>query len=170
MEQAGEDEAVLRGERGLGALALQDRELVSQHRDLDLHLALGHRQQTYERERVRDGEAGQKQQHSRSSSQRAPSRRIAAQEIADHASDQPGRMTFRHPQRLRDSSDLRDPAVTAEPKTYLPWYEQASARLEIYHRVVLWRALTGDDTFDIVTHEAAVLVLYLSTSALYSEV
>ncbi|MEU2284529.1 phytanoyl-CoA dioxygenase family protein [Streptomyces sp. NPDC013178] len=51
--------------------------------------------------------------------------------------------------RLWDTSDLRDPAVTAELDTSFPWYEQATARLEIHNRVLLWRALTGDDSFDI---------------------
>ncbi|MGO4757783.1 phytanoyl-CoA dioxygenase, partial [Streptomyces sp. 2MCAF27] len=51
--------------------------------------------------------------------------------------------------RLWDTSDLHDPAVTAELNAYLPWYEQATARLEIYNRVLLWRALTGDHSFDI---------------------
>ncbi|MFF3332830.1 phytanoyl-CoA dioxygenase family protein [Streptomyces sp. NPDC002888] len=51
--------------------------------------------------------------------------------------------------RLWDTSDLDDPAVTAELNTYFPWYEHATARLEIHNRVLLWRALTGDDSFDI---------------------
>ncbi|MFJ8082819.1 phytanoyl-CoA dioxygenase family protein [Streptomyces sp. NPDC096205] len=51
--------------------------------------------------------------------------------------------------RLWDTSDLHDPAVTAELGTWFPWYEQATGRLEIYHRVLLWRALTGDDSFDV---------------------
>lgn len=51
--------------------------------------------------------------------------------------------------RLWDTSDLHDPAVTAELGTYFPWYEQAAARLEVYNRVLLWRALTGDESFDI---------------------
>ncbi|EFL36459.1 conserved hypothetical protein [Streptomyces viridochromogenes DSM 40736] len=51
--------------------------------------------------------------------------------------------------RLWDTSDLHDPAVTAELGASFPWYEQATARLEIHNRVLLWRALTGDDTFDI---------------------
>ncbi len=51
--------------------------------------------------------------------------------------------------RLWDTADLADPAVTAELATTFPWYEQATARLEIYNRVLLWRALTGDETFDI---------------------
>ncbi|MFE2603348.1 hypothetical protein ACFXDI_08370, partial [Streptomyces mirabilis] len=33
--------------------------------------------------------------------------------------------------------------------TTFPWYEPATGRLEIYHRVLLWRALTGDDSFDL---------------------
>jgi hypothetical protein len=51
--------------------------------------------------------------------------------------------------RLWDTSDLGDPAVRAELSTYFPWYEQATGRLEIHNRVLLWRALTGDDSFDI---------------------
>lgn len=51
--------------------------------------------------------------------------------------------------RLWDTTDLHDPAVTAELGTYFPWCEQATARLEIYNRILLWRALTGDDSFDI---------------------
>ncbi|MDX6328081.1 MAG: hypothetical protein QOI83_464 [Streptomycetaceae bacterium] len=30
-----------------------------------------------------------------------------------------------------------------------PWYEGATARLEIYNRIKLWRALTGDESFDL---------------------
>ncbi|WP_279582874.1 hypothetical protein [Fodinicola feengrottensis] len=33
--------------------------------------------------------------------------------------------------------------------TRFPWYEMATGRLEIYHRIKLWRALTGDETFDL---------------------
>jgi hypothetical protein len=51
--------------------------------------------------------------------------------------------------RLWDTSDLHDPAVVAELNASFPWYEPATARLEIHNRVLLWRALTGDDTFDI---------------------
>lgn len=51
--------------------------------------------------------------------------------------------------RLWDACDLHEPAVTAELGTYFPWYEQATARLEIYNRVLLWRALTGDESFDV---------------------
>ncbi|QNP68075.1 phytanoyl-CoA dioxygenase family protein [Streptomyces roseirectus] len=51
--------------------------------------------------------------------------------------------------RLWDLADLHDPAVNAELGAWLPWYEQATGRLEIYNRVLLWRALTGDDTFDV---------------------
>lgn len=49
---------------------------------------------------------------------------------------------------LWDLADLHDPAVTAELNTRFDWYENATARLEIYNRVKLWQALTGDDTFD----------------------
>jgi hypothetical protein len=51
--------------------------------------------------------------------------------------------------RLWDTGDLADPAVAAELGTYFPWYEYATSRLEIHNRVRLWRALTGDETFDI---------------------
>jgi hypothetical protein len=51
--------------------------------------------------------------------------------------------------RLWDTSDLDDPAVLAELGRRFPWYETATGRLEIYNRVRLWRALTGDTTFDI---------------------
>jgi hypothetical protein len=51
--------------------------------------------------------------------------------------------------RLWDTDDLADPAVVAELSTGFPWYEPATGRLEIYNRVKLWRALTGDDTFDL---------------------
>jgi hypothetical protein len=51
--------------------------------------------------------------------------------------------------RLWDTADLLDPAVTAELGTHFPWYEQATGRLEIHNRALLWRALTGDPSFDI---------------------
>lgn len=51
--------------------------------------------------------------------------------------------------RLWDTSDLDDPAVAGELSRTFPWYEPATGRLEVYNRVKLWRALTGDDTFDI---------------------
>ncbi|MFI6488879.1 phytanoyl-CoA dioxygenase family protein [Streptomyces sp. NPDC050564] len=50
---------------------------------------------------------------------------------------------------LWDTSDLDDPQVRAELDAHFPWYEQATGRLERYNRVLLWRELTGDDTFDI---------------------
>jgi hypothetical protein len=50
--------------------------------------------------------------------------------------------------RLWNTEDLYDDAVAAELNTSFPWYESATARLEIYNRVKLWQALTGDDTFD----------------------
>ncbi|MFC5908418.1 phytanoyl-CoA dioxygenase family protein [Streptacidiphilus monticola] len=50
---------------------------------------------------------------------------------------------------LWDTSDLEDPPVVEELRTWFPWYEQATGRLEVYNRVLLWRALTGDDAFDI---------------------
>jgi hypothetical protein len=51
--------------------------------------------------------------------------------------------------RLWNTDDLDDPAVEAELSTTFPWYENATGRLEVLNRVKLWRALTGDDTFDI---------------------
>lgn len=50
--------------------------------------------------------------------------------------------------RLWNTDDLYDPAVAEELGTYFPWYENATGRLELYNRVKLWQALTGDDTFD----------------------
>lgn len=61
--------------------------------------------------------------------------------------------------RLWDTSDLADPRVAEELRTTFPWYEPATGRLEIYNRVKLWRALTGDESFDIdywVTRVSAV--------------
>jgi hypothetical protein len=51
--------------------------------------------------------------------------------------------------RLWDTSDLDDPQVTRELDVTFPWYEPATGRLERYNRILLWRALTGDDSFDI---------------------
>ena len=51
--------------------------------------------------------------------------------------------------RLWDTSDLDDPAVLTELSRRFPWYEPATGRLEVYNRAKLWRALTGDATFDI---------------------
>lgn len=51
--------------------------------------------------------------------------------------------------RLWDTSDLGDPRVAEELSTMFPWYEPATGRLEIYNRVLLWRSLTGDDSFDL---------------------
>ena len=50
--------------------------------------------------------------------------------------------------RLWNTDDLYDPAVVAELGTRFPWYENATGRLEIYNRVLLWRALIGDDSYD----------------------
>jgi len=50
---------------------------------------------------------------------------------------------------LWDTSDLHDPAVAQELGRSFPWYEPATARLEMYNRIKLWRALTGDETFDL---------------------
>jgi hypothetical protein len=57
---------------------------------------------------------------------------------------------FRFNQRVRqrrlwDTSDLAAPRVAAELDTAFPWYEHATGRLERYNRVLLWRALTGDE-------------------------
>jgi hypothetical protein len=51
--------------------------------------------------------------------------------------------------RLWDTSDLGDPRVAEELATTFPWYEPATGRLEVYNRVLLWRSLTGDDSFDV---------------------
>ena len=51
--------------------------------------------------------------------------------------------------RLWNTDDLADPAVGNELRSRFPWYEAATGRLEIYNRIQMWRALTGDDTFDI---------------------
>ncbi|MFE2988509.1 phytanoyl-CoA dioxygenase family protein [Streptomyces sp. NPDC059262] len=50
---------------------------------------------------------------------------------------------------LWDTSDLDYPQVRGELDAHFPWYEQATGRLERYNRVMLWRELTGDDTFDL---------------------
>ena len=50
--------------------------------------------------------------------------------------------------RLWNTDDRYDPAVAAELGTRFPWYENATGRLEIYNRVLLWRALIGDDSYD----------------------
>nr|WP_236070582.1 phytanoyl-CoA dioxygenase family protein [Streptomyces polyasparticus] len=52
---------------------------------------------------------------------------------------------------LWDTTDLHDPRVNSELDVQFPWYEQAAGRLERYNRVLLWRELTGDSTFDL-TH------------------
>ncbi|MFI6495766.1 phytanoyl-CoA dioxygenase family protein [Nonomuraea typhae] len=51
--------------------------------------------------------------------------------------------------RLWDTADLGDPAVAEQLSESFPWYETATGRLEIYNRIGLWRAMTGDDTFDV---------------------
>ncbi|MEU8569593.1 phytanoyl-CoA dioxygenase family protein [Streptomyces pathocidini] len=51
--------------------------------------------------------------------------------------------------RLWNTGDLADPAVAEELRTRFPWYENAAGRLEYHNRVRLWRALTGDDSFDL---------------------
>jgi hypothetical protein len=50
---------------------------------------------------------------------------------------------------LWDTADLRDPAVSEELQRSFSWYEPATARLEMYNRINLWRALTGDESFDL---------------------
>ncbi|MFC4947935.1 phytanoyl-CoA dioxygenase family protein [Pseudonocardia sp. GCM10023141] len=50
--------------------------------------------------------------------------------------------------RLWNTDDLHDERVAAELNTRFDWYENATGRLEIYNRVKLWQALTGDDTAD----------------------
>lgn len=52
-------------------------------------------------------------------------------------------------QRLWDTSDLHDPQVDAELDAMFSWYEGATGRLERYNRILLWRALTGDDSYDL---------------------
>ncbi|QIY69645.1 hypothetical protein HEP84_11180 [Streptomyces sp. RLB1-33] len=61
VERTRVQEPVVVGERVLGCLALQDRESVSQHQDLDRLLALTQRQQVNQGDRVRDGEVDQAQ-------------------------------------------------------------------------------------------------------------
>ncbi|MFI5633004.1 phytanoyl-CoA dioxygenase family protein [Streptomyces sp. NPDC051664] len=51
--------------------------------------------------------------------------------------------------RLWNTDDLADQAVAAELSRQFPWYEPATGRLEIFNRIMMWRALTGDDTFDL---------------------
>ncbi len=52
-------------------------------------------------------------------------------------------------QRWWDTSDLDDPRVAEELDARQPWMENASGRLEIHNRILLWRELSGDPTFDI---------------------
>ncbi|MFJ4538655.1 phytanoyl-CoA dioxygenase family protein [Streptomyces tibetensis] len=51
--------------------------------------------------------------------------------------------------RLWDTRDLGSPAVREELGRFFPWYEQATGRLEIHNRVLLWRSLSADPGFDI---------------------
>ncbi|SFH24198.1 Phytanoyl-CoA dioxygenase (PhyH) [Actinopolymorpha cephalotaxi] len=51
--------------------------------------------------------------------------------------------------RLWNTDDIDKPEVSEKLRSRFPWYEHATGRLEIYNRVQMWRALTGDDTFDI---------------------
>lgn len=48
-----------------------------------------------------------------------------------------------------DTADLQSPQVAKELGARHPWMENASGRLEIFNRVLLWRELTGDEDFDI---------------------
>ncbi|GAA2097898.1 hypothetical protein GCM10009841_10500 [Microlunatus panaciterrae] len=48
-----------------------------------------------------------------------------------------------------DTSDLDDPAIDQELSLRNPWTEVATARLEVYNRVLLWRELSGKDDYDI---------------------
>ncbi|WP_199826401.1 phytanoyl-CoA dioxygenase family protein [Streptomyces sp. SBT349] len=50
---------------------------------------------------------------------------------------------------LWDTGDLDDPAVAEELRILFPWYEQATGRLELHNRVRLWRAITGNEAFDL---------------------
>ncbi len=52
-------------------------------------------------------------------------------------------------QLLWDTSDLHSPEVHEELTRTFPWYEQATGRLEIYNRALMWRFLTGDARFDL---------------------
>ena len=51
--------------------------------------------------------------------------------------------------RWWDTSDVDSPEVAKELNARHPWMENASGRLEIYNRVLLWRELSGDTDFDI---------------------
>jgi len=51
--------------------------------------------------------------------------------------------------RLWNTDDLADPAVAEELRTQFPWYEPATGRLERYNRIRMWRALTGDESYDL---------------------
>ncbi|WUH96085.1 hypothetical protein OG900_06520 [Streptomyces sp. NBC_00433] len=66
VEQAGEDGAVGLGEGRSADMALQNHELVSEREDLDVLVAVAHRQQAEEGEGVGLSEVGQAQQHDRS--------------------------------------------------------------------------------------------------------
>lgn len=51
--------------------------------------------------------------------------------------------------RWWDTSDIDSPEVSKELNARHPWTENASGRLEIYNRVLLWRELSGDADFDV---------------------
>ena len=50
--------------------------------------------------------------------------------------------------RLWDTADLDDAGVRANLRQGFPWYESATARLEITNRARMWRSLTADETYD----------------------
>ena len=66
VEQAGEDGAAGLGEGGSADMGLQNHELVSERKDLDVLVAVAHRQQAKDGEGVGRSEVGQAQQHGRS--------------------------------------------------------------------------------------------------------
>jgi hypothetical protein len=61
VQEGGEERAVGRGEAGLVDLALQDSELVTQRKNLDVFVRVAHRQQAYEGEDARERQVGQSQ-------------------------------------------------------------------------------------------------------------
>jgi hypothetical protein len=61
VEQGGEVRPVGRGETGFLSLALQDGELVTQRKNLDVFVRVAHGQQAYEGEHARERQVGQSQ-------------------------------------------------------------------------------------------------------------
>jgi Phytanoyl-CoA dioxygenase (PhyH) len=51
--------------------------------------------------------------------------------------------------RLWNTDDIDDAGVYDELTRRFDWYENATGRLEIVNRVKMWRALTGNDAFDV---------------------